>query len=877
MRKIFTMIAVIAIGFAGFLPTAKASYAGVLDYTGKITNPGFENDFTGWTIQNGVFADGTTMAPEIATNRKRSGVKSVNFNTQYGAAFVTECRVYQTITGLEPGEYILNAYKCYGRWEAANGIFADGGYGEIKSTGTSSDSYEFVKHTVSFWVDSNGRATIGAYASARRGGSDRPDFYWIDDFELLKVGTTTRQMEYLNRGLVGVKVSGGVFLSWRSLGTDDPDAKFNIYRNGTLVNSSPLSGATNYTDPQGTVSSTYVIKTVVNNIEIETSNSITPWAEQYFPIQLNRPAGGTTPDGVAYTYTPNDCSVGDLNGDGEYEIIVKWDPSNSKDNANSGYTGNVYLDAYKLDGTQLWRIDLGKNIRAGAHYTQFMVYDLDGDGIAEIACKTAPGTIDGAGNFVLMNNDDPYADYRNSSGYILSGPEYLTVFNGTTGAAMSTVAYNPSRGTVSSWGDNYGNRVDRFLAAVAYLDGESPSLVMCRGYYTRSTLAAYDFRDGQLTQRWFYDSGNSNVGAYGEGFHSLSVADVDGDGKDEIIYGSCVINNDGTVLYRTGLGHGDALHLSDLDPDRTGYEIFAVHEDKSSAYGYEYRDAKTGQVLWGAFTGNDVGRGIAADIDANHRGFEMWSSANTNVYNVKGEVISTNRPSYNFRIYWDGDLQDELLDGTKLDKWTGDGTNRMFTFYLHNNAKEINGTKANPCLSADLFGDWREEVIYYNWEDPSQIMIFTTVIPTDYRLYTLMHDPVYRLGVAWQNVGYNQPPHLGFYIGDGLDNIPTPNIYTPQTYVRTVNNSRNTTSIDAVASLYREPEAYLETDGSIMIISPDAEITSVSVYSINGALTAEYRNISENSYSFVPLSSDKLIVLKVVTTKGVSTLKVVAR
>ncbi len=586
----------------------------------------------------------------------------------------------------------------------------------------------------------------------------------------------TRQMEYLDRGVVAVKVSGGVYVSWRYLGTDDPSVSFNLYRNGQKVNSAPIATKTNYTDAAGTTSSVYTVRAIAGGIEQPDSKSAGVWAQQYKTIQLKRPAGGSNPSG-SYTYTPNDCSVGDVDGDGEYEIIVKWDPSNAKDNSQSGYTGNVYLDCYKINGTFMWRIDLGVNIRAGAHYTQFQVYDLDGDGKAEIACKTAPGTIDGKGKRVLMGSDDPSRDYRNSGGYVLSGPEYLTVFSGETGAELSTVAYNPPRGTVSSWGDNYGNRVDRFLACVAYLDGVRPSLVMCRGYYTRSVLTAYDFRNGKLTQRWYHNSATSGSGAYGQGNHNLAVADVDGDGYDEIIYGAACIDHNGNLLYRTGFGHGDAMHISDMDPDRAGLEGWFVHEDKGSAYGFELRDLKTGKVIFGQKTGSDVGRGLAADIDPNHRGFEMWSTGSNNVYDCKGNVISTSRPSVNFRIYWDGDLQDELLDGDKLDKWTGNGTTRLFSIYNSGNAQYINGTKANPCLSADILGDWREEMIFYNGKDPSQLLLFTTVIPTEHRLFTLMHDPVYRMSVAWQNTAYNQPPHLGFYIGDGVDNIPQPDIY----------------------------------------------------------------------------------------------------
>ena len=618
-------------------------------------------------------------------------------------------------------------------------------------------------------------------------------------FCLLIEGATTptygmkRQMEALDRGLVAAKTENGVFISWRVLGNEKETA-FNVYKNGKLFKSVSSKQATNLTDKSGNLEDKYVVKAVVKGKETDSSKEVKAWEQDFLTIQLNRPEKGITPpcialnrsngiaeeypEGQEYTYVPGDCSVGDLDGDGEYEIIVKWNPSNQTDNSYSGITGPVYLDAYKLSGKHLWRINLGKNIRAGSHYTQFMVYDFNGDGKAELVCKTAPGTVDGKGKKIFLGTDDPDKDWRNlemnkkTCGYVLQGPEYLTIFSGKTGEELHTVPYEAERGEVSSWGDSYGNRVDRFLACVAYLDGIRPSVVMCRGYYAKTTLTAYDFIKGKLVKRWEHISDIKGEGAYGQGNHNLSVADVDGDGCDEI-------NNDGTVLYSTGLGHGDAMHIANLDPDRPGYQVWEVHEEKEAwqTYGYEMHDARTGEILWGGPTKGDNGRGLAADIDPNHRGFEMWSSGAPGVYNCKGEKIADRKPSISFRIYWDGDLQDEILNKNVITKWNGWKPVTLRTF---SEARHTSGSKAVPNLSADILGDWREEVILCDAEDPSKLHIYTTTIPTEHRLYTLMHDPMYRLGIAWQNVGYNQPPHLGFYIGDGLKNIPWPEMYTPK-------------------------------------------------------------------------------------------------
>ncbi|WP_417363852.1 rhamnogalacturonan lyase [Galbibacter sp.] len=575
----------------------------------------------------------------------------------------------------------------------------------------------------------------------------------------LSVATSQVQMEKLNRALIAIRTGDSeVYLGWRLFKDDPKGVGFNLYRDGVLLNDAPIVNSTNYLDKtkQDGVYTLEIATATDSKAERKPIASAELWSQNYLEIPLDRPKGGTTPDGVDHTYSPNDASVADLDGDGEYEIVLKWAPSNGKDNSHEGYTGNVYIDAYKFSGQRLWRIDLGVNIRAGAHYTQFIAYDLDGDGKAEVACKTADGTKDGLGNILGDGN----ADYRNAVGRIIEGPEYLSVFDGLTGGALSTVLYVPERGDVGAWGDVHGNRVDRFLAAVAYLDGKHPSLVMCRGYYTRSVIAAWDLVDGELKQRWVFDSDSpGNEGYAGQGNHNLSIADVDGDSKQEIIYGSMSVDDDGQGLYTTGLGHGDALHVSDFDPSIPGLEVFMPHENKRD--GITFRKAKTGEVIWQHRKKIDVGRGLAADIDSSHVGAEFWAQGDMGVYNVKGGQISDKIPPINFAIWWDGDLQRELLDGNRISKY---GVGIIFTA---EQCLSNNWTKATPCLQADLFGDWREEVIFRT-QDNNALRIYMNPEISEFRIPTLMQDLQYRMAVVWQNSGYNQPPWPSFYIGSGM-------------------------------------------------------------------------------------------------------------
>ncbi|WP_434810969.1 fibronectin type III domain-containing protein [Microbacterium sp. bgisy189] len=600
-----------------------------------------------------------------------------------------------------------------------------------------------------------------------------------------------RQAEYLDRAPSAVQTDDGVLVTWRLLGTDPASVAFHVYRDGERITDEPITDSTNLLDADGTENSEYFVTKVLGDVETTETDPFGVRTAAYLSVPLDKPADAYTKDGQPYSYSANDTSVGDVDGDGQYELIVKWYPSNAKDNSQAGYTGNVYVDAYRLDGTKLWRIDLGVNIRAGAHYSDLMVYDFDGDGRAELITRTADGTIDGVGQPI----GNASADHRNSSGYVLQGPEFLTVFDGQSGAAIDTVDYIPPRGDVGAWGDTYGNRVDRFLASVAYLDGEHPSAIFSRGYYTRAVVAAYDFDGSELSSRWVIDSNEADAaGLYGEGYHSMSVADVDGDSKDEVIFGSATIDDDGELLYATGLGHGDAQHVSDLDPSRPGLEIFSAHENMSASgnRGATFRDARTGEILWEIPATVDTGRAAAGDIDPRYEGAEgwavggdaAWNSREGSLMSASGERIGDVIPAANFLAWFDGDPLREIVDHSfnqeeywgspTVSKWNWE-TQTEEVILADEGARSNNGTKGTPNLQADLFGDWREEIAWRS-ADSSELRIYSTTDVTEYRIPTLMHDMQYRVAVAWQNTGYNQPPHPSFFIGEGMDAAPLPSI-----------------------------------------------------------------------------------------------------
>lgn len=585
----------------------------------------------------------------------------------------------------------------------------------------------------------------------------------------------------LNRGLMSLSLSGagmgtGNLVSWRFRESDDQGTKFKLYRgtNATTQSSVLNSGKyitdkTNFRDASGTASSYYKLETYdrYGNL-IDTEVSRKTWANQTMTIKTQTP---TDPVNGA-TYTPNDASFCDMDGDGEYEIILKWSPSNEKDAASSGTTSNPIFDCYKLDGTKLWRIDLGPNFFTSAHTIQFIAWDLDGDGYGEFMCKTAPGTIDGEGNYVLLGNDDPKANLLSSRGKQDHGSEYITVFDGMTGAEISTIKYHTDYNTgLSYWGDSNQNRSERYLAALAYLDGpdKNPSPIFARGYYSGAFVGAYDFDGKDLKERWVSRNTTKGQGLWGEGAHWISVGDCDGDTKQEIIYGSAALDHDGKLLYRTGLGHGDALHLGDFLPDRPGMEVFMVHEEKP--YGYDLRDAKTGEFIQHVTAGGDTGRGLAAHFDSSKKGSQFLYSASGAIFDCEtGKeiaptwAIGSSGAGINCRIYWDGDLYDEFFDKSIIAHWNPTG--KSFDRIRFNNGNYLwgklnNSSKNNPCVLGDIMGDWREEIVTWNDTDNS-LNICATSYETSFRIPHLMDDLNYRVQVVNQNCAYNQPPHLSY-------------------------------------------------------------------------------------------------------------------
>ena len=720
--------------------------------------------------------------------------------------------------------------------------------------------------------------------------------------------TPVSQMEKLDRGVVAVPVSNGStsrLISWRLLGTDPRSTRFDVLRNGIVIANDLKTS--NFLDKGGNASSTYQVRVKVDGEVVETTTPVRPWTNVWMKLPLDRPAAGAASGG---TYSPNDCSVGDVDGDGEYEIFVKWDPSTSQDNSKGGITDNVYIDCYKLDGTKLWRIDLGRNIRAGAHYTQFQVYDYDGDGKAEMICKTAPGSLDGTGVYVNQATDnatikaaDNTKDWAAAGGgRINGGHEYLTVFDGLTGKAINTIAYYPNRnGTATlsaasgtkNWDTrsgksdtgSYGNRGERYLAATAYIDGpdNNASAIFCRGYYTYAYIWAVSFDGEKLIPRWLSShesgtayklttwdaegnaisksfsnlkptSGSGSGTMFQNGNHNMSLADVDGDGNDDIIWGSAALKHDGTLRYSTGFGHGDAIHVGAMIPGREGLQVFDVHEEKGT-YAWDLHDAATGEIIYkDGPAGVDNGRGMAAQLSAKDNAWWFSSASVRPQYSAAtGKQASDANGSLNFRMYWDGTVQDALLDGNKLDKYNDSSKSfgRLVSFYNLGPGSTCNGSKNTPNLLADIFGDWREELVLYSVSDAETYLgIYSTNIETKYYVPTLMHDHTYRMGICWQNTAYNQPPHLGY----NLAVATTPHLESDM-YTEAKQNEDMAYDIQgAYISALRITRVYYPSDSTTTVLVKAGFTTTMDAANETLKLTGKPREAGE--YRFVVRLTD---------------------
>lgn len=705
--------------------------------------------------------------------------------------------------------------------------------------------------------------------------------------------------EKLNRAPVAVKSSDGILVSWRSLTEDAQGTSFNVSRNGSVI-AEGISNKTNYMDKDGKAGDEYSIETVADGQIVETSNA-TAWNNMYTTISVPRPSAIKIGDTTG-RYRPDDMSVGDVDGDGDYELILKWMPDNQRDNGTpKGYASPCILDCYEMDGTQLWRINLGTNIRSGNHYTQFLVYDFDGDGKAELICKTAPGSKDGQGKYVseaatdskiksVDNTKVCYATSGSYAGNMTSGEEFLTVFNGETGSAMHTIWYSPNRAMVdfptaegtynSGWGDTNLNRGNRFNACVAYLDGldNLPSAIMQRGYYKSCYVWAVDWTGTELKTKWLHKSlkadswsvvdANGKVlsqgtgkSCFGQGVHGISVGDVNGDGFDEVVIGAATVAHDGQCLCSTGMGHGDAIHLADLVPSRPGLEVMMPHEE--SPYGFDVHDATTGEIIYSETGTKDNGRGLAADFIPANKGFEFWSSADNNTRScTDGSTIITKKADTNFRIYWTGDPYDQTFDG-HYDSNTGmcapsirkyntssKGIDTFLTFSDYGSPSTCNTTKATPCLQADILGDWREEIIMYEYESDyssstCKLLIFSTPEQTRFKVPCLMQDHIYRMGIAWQNSSYNQPPHLGYSLPDYLG----------------VNGSSYALQTISHAPKPTPAEPATSGEESLKLPTADKGIVTGTVYTAgaNGELTAS----SSNGYLKIRTGNNDQIVFTV--------------
>ena len=623
-----------------------------------------------------------------------------------------------------------------------------------------------------------------------------------------------RQMEYLDRGLTAVPAENGALISWRLLGTESASITYNLYRNGEKLNKFPIMG-TNFFDSSAVSGAEYTLVAIENGAETDEKATAKLWDKDYISIPVNKHEDGGE-------YNIDDATAADLDGDGQYEFIIRRTPKNMDPSTRTHYP---LIEAYDTDGTQLWTINIGPN-EINEHDINILAYDMNGDGKAEVILRSFEGTTDGAGNTIGDINNDGITDYSKDTNnlaifkdrqYIVSTPEFLSIYDVTTGAETDRTELFPKKEPLSEWSYRYSDtgrltkRASHYLFGLAYLDGVTPSVVLMRGAWDNVRAAAWHIQDEKFTLDWEHDTANKEDvnSIYGAMNHNMSCVDIDFDGKDEIISGPMAMDNDGSELYAVKsedangnmvkYGHGDAFDVAKTEPDYNGYMVWACHETSNVPGNAEYHDARTGYVLFGESKNKDTGRSRAADIDPTHKGFELWASTATVPRDTSNTFISDGFNNFkyklpdgtfekdastgkdvegslpvNFKVYWDGDLLSEFLDGTRISKYNPDGY--VDVLKIADGCASNSGTKAVPCISADFFGDWREEVVWKNSEE-NELRIYSTNIPTDYTIPTLMHDAYYRSMIAMQNNHYNQPPNLSYYLGAETTEVPVPEIY----------------------------------------------------------------------------------------------------
>lgn len=611
-----------------------------------------------------------------------------------------------------------------------------------------------------------------------------------------------RQYEDLSRGLVAVPGEGGTLVSWRFLGTDSEKLMYNLYCNGERVNTEPIY-KTNFFHAGAPAGAEYTLREVVtdsgNNIETGVEYKAKAWDKSYISFKVTEREG----------YNIDDGAIADLDGDGDYEILLRRTPSMDVKTR----TTYPLIEAYKTDGTHLWTIDEGPN-EINEIDINIFAYDMNGDGKSEVVMRSFEGTTDGVGNTIGDTNGDGITDYSRDEKnlaifkdrqYVISTPEFLSVYDGETGREIDRTALKPDKEPLSEWSYRYTDtprltkRASHYLFGLAYLDGVTPSVVFVRGAWDNVRAAAWHMEDGKLKEDWICNTPNTDDPdtIWGACNHNLICADVDFDGKDEILSGPMAIDNDGTGLYAVKaydndgkpqkLGHGDAFDVAFMDPDFNGYLVWACHETKDLLTNIELHDARTGVIDWGYGKTKDTGRSRAGDIDPTHRGHEVWGSTETIPMNFNGDnlvdvwngiparaldgtVTENTTIPMNFKLYWDGDLLSELLDNITISKYNWEDKS-VDALMVADGCASNCGTKAVPCVCADMFGDWREEVVWKT-EDEKEIRIYSTAIPTSYKIPTLMHDPYYRSCIATQNNHYNQPANVSYYLGAETTEVP---------------------------------------------------------------------------------------------------------